>query len=206
MRHAELMPSSCRARVRARTTVRRWLIAYGAVAITLGCLIAPLRIAEAARKSELASLTRELELDAEYTSSVAAMRTDMERLLRSISIQEEMGWPVRVTDVLAVVAGSMPDTVALTSLTMTPQTVRSRGADGKEAQSRRIVVELIGVSATDVDVANLIAQLESRALFDSVTIDHARSRKIGGVEAREFGVTCTIEAASRMMVAGAQSP
>lgn len=203
MRHIDLMPASCRARVRARTSGRRWLSAYGAVAAVLAVSITLLRVGEATKSSELGRLTHELDLDAEYTTSVRAMRDDMERLLRSIRLQEELAWPVRVTDVLSVVAGSMPDTVALTNLTMTPQTARVKGPDGKDRQERRLVVELIGISATDVDVANLIAQLESHALFDDVTIDHARSRTVGSLEAREFGVTCTIETASRTLIAEA---
>jgi len=118
-------------------------------------------------------------------------------------VEEQLGSRVGALDVLSELGDKMPANMTLTSLTF--ETVEQRLAVDMARSSRasvamlkrdkpvkRIRLTLTGLSTSDVEIANFIAQLSVSPLFEDVTMGYVKPVKFRDRMVREFQSACYI--------------
>lgn len=121
-------------------------------------------------------------------------------------IENELGSRVGALDVLAELQSLMPESIALSSLTLETMNVAlaepkgrtnrskrpTRAKDAEADSVNRLRAVITGVSPTDVDVANFIGQLSASPMFEDVNMGYAKTVDFRGRKAREFQASCYI--------------
>jgi len=196
----DLMPSRCRESLGRRARVRRWITAYVCFASVVGAV-------------QWVQHSRRVSLELEHARLTGAVQQawdrnlEVQRLLREIQEAEDaitrynrLAWPVRVSDVIDAFGATMPTSVSLTTLAITPREERRAPAPRRagestpaEAPKTFMVIEAEGVSPDDAGLAHLVSGLEASPLFSKVSLDYARSGAVDGVEARVFRLTAEID-------------
>lgn len=194
----DLMPGSCKVRVRSRRTARRWWGAYALVVGAVALATVGLRVRSITDRRVRDALLQEVALDQDYDRQLEELRIRSGAVRDTIVRHEQLAWPVPLPDVIGALSEVVPEAVALTSITVTPKLEPERvGKPSGPPPALALTLEATGVAPTDLDVATLIAGLEDRGLFARVAMDHARETTVRGGRAREFGLTCEIDLASR---------
>jgi len=123
-------------------------------------------------------------------------------------IEEELGRRAGTLEVLIELERIMPESMALTSLTMetveikTPvrspggvrrsgRAVARRGVPA-ETSTKRVRLVITGIAPTDVDVANFIGQLSASSVFEDVNMGYARTVAVRSRQARQFQASCYV--------------
>jgi len=158
----------------------------------------------------LAERVRENALRNEEAQNLLKEIGDLEA---SITRYNRLAWPVRVTDVVDKIASLVPPSATLTALALIPreeqQPKHSKKSSNKEsAQSlgqSYLVVELEGVTASDIQIAEIVSGLEASQLFSNVVLDFARAQQIGAQEGRAFRVTARVDLNRRYLFVDATS-
>ncbi len=195
----DLMPAACRARLRSRNASRRVALLFGGTGAIAVALSLTLHLFAAARRVELSRLQREAKIHADIAHRLETVRKESEAQLATLRRYAKAATPVSMSDVMSVIGGLMPEQVSLTSLSITPRLERT--ARGGARNAGALNVELTGVAPTDLEIATLVAGMESNELFQRVTIEHARAQTLGDREGRVFGVTAEVDLSSRRIVA-----
>jgi len=121
-------------------------------------------------------------------------------------IEEHLGRRVGTLDVLGELQRVMPESLALTHMTMetvemrlelTPAKRRNasnmpvtRSGPAKDKMVKRVRLVLTGMAPTDVDVANFIGQLAGSKLFENVSMGYAKNVTFRNRTARKFQAQC----------------
>jgi hypothetical protein len=161
------------------------------------------------RRAEVDALRARVQEKWERNEEAQGLVEEIEAISATIMRYNRLAWPVRVSRVIDTIAGEMPGSATLTTLTFTPRedTVRPpSGARGKDAEprvERYLLVELEGVAPGDGAVARVVSGIERHPLFERVVLDFARSVEIDGVEARSFRATCRVDLDERYRFADA---
>lgn len=142
--------------------------------------------------------------------SQLALRDELNQQLAEVMIkgriEEQLGRCVGTLDVMGELQRVMPESLALTHMTMETVEVPlelaldkrrnssnkavSRSGAGKKATVKRVRLVLTGMAPTDVDVANFIGQLAGSRLFEDVSMDYAKNVTFRNREARKFQANC----------------
>ncbi len=199
-----LLPAPIRAKISARRSLARWIILYAASGVILVLITLGLRVQQASFRSNTARLEREATLDAEASSRLIAIQADIQQLSRTVSFNAKLALPVLTSDLLAVIAESLPTTIALNSLALTPS-FASAPPNPAEAplppSPVTLILELSGFARSDLDIASLVANLDQHPLFDRATLEYSRPRDLSGLTVREFALTLEVNLASRSPLA-----
>lgn len=203
----DLMPQVCRETLGRRAWVRRWVLAFSAVIVVLVGSWMWVESGGSGRRARLSDLTRERDLRLSQNERAQELAAEIGELEAAIKRYNRLAWPVRISRVMDTFGAFVPDSVTLTSLSLTPREVEDSYRDdaGKRQKRKRsiLVVEAEGVGPNDHVIAVLVSRLESHALFSSVALDYARSEVVGETEARSFRVTGVIDLEKRYQYADA---
>lgn len=122
-------------------------------------------------------------------------------------IENDLGSRVNTLDVLAELENVIPPTIALLNLDLETTEVRIpvdtthkqaaarlalAGPVKKDRVVKRVELTIIGLSPTDIDVANFIGQLSASPLFEEVNMGYTRNEEFNGRHARKFQASCYI--------------
>jgi len=200
-RLVDLTPPSCRRRLRRRRAVRQWITGYAAVGLALATSILTLGLVRQSVEARVEQLERQVELDETQQRHASLLRRKIKAHEARIARHDRLAWPVDIATLIAAIGEVTPERVALTSLAVQPKQDRStrtaRGRTAPHANSGMLVIEVRGMAREDMDIAEFVAGLEGQRLFDSVTVDYARSGERAELPVREFGLTCTVDLAPR---------
>jgi len=199
----DLIPASCRAALGRRARVRGWICAYSGAVLVLGAAFMVVRAGEPRLAVEKSRLEAEVQQKWLQNAEVQRLVGSINELSGHIARYDRLAWPVRISDVIAALGEQIPDSLTLTSLTLTPRheggrVVRSKpkpGAKATEEPAARSVlaVEIEGIAPDDFALALFVSGIEAHPLFKSVALDYARSRVVDGRESRGFRVTSEID-------------
>ena len=204
-----LLPAPTREKISSKRAVTRWVVLYACAGAVLLIITIGLRVHQASLRSATARLEREASLDAEASAKLDAIRADIERLSRSITFNARLALPVLSSDILAVIAESLPNSITLTSVAMTPSFASAPPVPGETPlppSPVSLALELSGVARSDLDIASLVASLDAHPLFDRATLDHARPRDLSGLTVREFSLSLEINLAARSPLTASAAP
>ncbi len=131
-------------------------------------------------------------------------------LVRRVQIQRELSPPIDLSEVIAVITGILPESVALDSLAVTQQpppiqqpqvsTPSSKTKTKSKSKTKPapaptsdqpwhyLNVELRGVAPSGSDMANIVGSLEEHPLFDQVRPGDSRSVERNGFKVSEFAI------------------
>ncbi len=137
------------------------------------------------------------------TVEVQRLTAQREDLQYQLQIQQRLTRPITHSTLLAVMTDLLPDSLAITELTLVAQTPVSqpRHQKGQGAKTSRkasppkpqlMHVQIEGVSPSDVDVANLVGGLSEHPIFSNVKMRYSRAVKLQHVQARQFRVEMDI--------------
>ena len=124
-------------------------------------------------------------------SAVAKLRSKRKALLRQVRIQKGIAQPISHTQIIAVLGKFLPESVALTNVTMNttrpPPKKHGTEESSKHANGRRsnkepvkqaqdqILIALTAVVPDNLTVANLIGILSDHPLFHGVRMRYSRT-------------------------------
>lgn len=196
----DLMPETCRKRLGQRRLIRQWITVYAATITLLIVGASLVRVMERARLAEVRVLRDKVQLDAGQATEAEKLRKSIERIQADIDRHARLSWPVRISDIVAAIGEMTPESVSLTSFSVTPRSDRGRSRAGVDA-SKRLVIEIKGLAPDDLHMSNFVAGLETHPLFNKVAVDFSKKTSLRGFDAREFGLTCEIDASARYVFA-----
>lgn len=208
----DLMPASCRERFARRNRMRAWLAAYVLSAVAITVVTIGLKASCRPGADQIQLLDARAAISAQQSKEAARLRGEIRRIRSLVERHERIAWPVHISDVIAVVGQVAPPSVSIASLGVTPRQAsgaqqQQRAAAAKDKGDSKpgsvLLVEIRGVAPNDAEIAQFVAGLESHPLFENVSLDYARRDDSGGVELREFGITCRVDAIKRYRFADA---
>jgi len=207
MNKIDFLPERIKARrARIRRLIRQgWLLGLCAAALTALAFV---------RQTGVAQARTELQLLNERTANVRlqlSKRSNLEKQLAQLMIKkrisERLGSRIDTLEVLAELERLLPESMALTTLTLEPVQVQVPVKDARnrtsmaqpaeavpvrEREVNRVRLVLTGLAPTDVDVANFIGQFAACPLFEDVNMGYARTIVYRGRSAREFQASCYV--------------
>ncbi|MEM9753501.1 MAG: PilN domain-containing protein [Planctomycetota bacterium] len=220
MNDINFLPQSYRDRLRRRVRQVREGVAIVAAVIALGAWWAYdanelIQLRDASRFAE-DRLTSALSTE----QRVKQLEARRAKLIDQRRLQREVRVPIRHHQVIRMLGGLMPPSVALTRLSLEndrpepkpyrPPSAREESANEPSFGSRpsesalsdepdRVLVELEGLAPDDIAVAELISELNAHPLFDGVKLHTSKFLETRGVAARSFRITGEIDLARRIV-------
>lgn len=195
----DLLPDQIRARSQSRVMTGRYVVAVVAVValIVIGATHSRVRLGHVRRQLDEAQQRAQLVIAGE--TQVSALRTQLRQRQQFIQRYEHIAMPLEMSRVLATLVNELPVNVTLDHLDLvvgtrrSAQSARSRSSGNENGPLPRVLSgELRGFAATDADIAEIVTRLESRALFEHVSLDFSRTRSVRERIAREFRVSFRI--------------
>ncbi len=206
MKEIDFLPE----RIKEQRKRRRRLICQGYLMVLcvagLGVMVYAFGLQGDKARDELGMLrSRSRAMDSQL-----ALRDELNQQLAEMMIkgriEEQLGRRVGTLDVLGELQRVMPESLALTHMTMetievtlelTPAERRNasnkpvaRSGAAKSKTVKRVRLVLTGMAPTDVDVANFIGQLAGSRLFEDVSMDYAKNVTFRNRSARKFQANC----------------
>ena len=196
----DLLPDQIRARGRAGVVAGWYVGAIMAVVVVLAVNATHARFRLSHARAQLYQAEQRASVVIAGETQASALRDQLRETGRFIERYERTALPLDMSQVLATVVNDLPVNVTLDRIDLvagvrrTGRSARSRG-EGDEAGPRPRVLtgELRGFAATDADIAEIVARMESRALYEHVSLDFSRTRAVRGRGAREFRISFLID-------------
>ncbi len=178
-----------------------WMTLAVLAGLALWCGLAGrnVRNAEAAA-SALDAQLRQTQTEQQQLDVQMALKKE---LMQKEQIIARLGFPVEMSRLLQTLDSAMPREMSLLEIScVTEETAPPAASSALAAQARpesqrilerRMKVRLTGVAPTDVDLANLMASLQTEFPFlEQIALVRAGGRSEGGHLMREFEVTFSI--------------
>lgn len=155
------------------------------------------------------SLTRQVAQKRAETSDIESQMTQIQNLNRrhaelrqKLRLQNELSLSIEFSQVIAIISELMPESLTVMEMSMSAPRPTPRVKpkdDGKSSKKKKdetpskpapqyMQLVFIGVSPTDLDVANFVDRLTTHPLFSTVKVPYSRSTRIGTVVGRKFRV------------------
>ncbi len=196
----DLLPESIRARSQAAVVAGRYIAALliASMLVLVPATHSRLQLESARDRMRASEAQADLVLTAEAKAS--QLRDELRETRVFIDRYEHLEMPIPMSRLIATITNELPPSATLDRIDLnaagrnTKRAVRRRGlSDGAESPQRILIGELSGFAASDREVADLVARLESLGLCRQVRLDFTRTRNIRGRSAREFRVSFRID-------------
>lgn len=201
-------------RTRQNLAHRRWLLILLAAITLVG-----LGIKRHQQSSELATRANELEAKVTVTqqklSEMEKLREERKNLLYQKDIQQQLYQPVTATQAVAALGQLMPDSTALTHVSVLahrpppkpledPEDKKKRSSKSREKPNPEDVkdylsIEVHGLAPDDVTVADLVNTMSDHPLFENVAMHFSRVDEQGDLIARRFRIGVEVPLDRRYM-------
>ncbi len=205
MNKVDFLPETIRIKRERRSRIIRegylLLVLMGCVALLGTVRHGWIRQAEA-QLSQVETRAGNIQLQLEHRASLERMEAD---LMVRRRIMEDLGSRANALDVMSELETVIPRTIVLKNIRLETMPVKvplieanqNTGAQifgSNKAKrftiERRLRLTVTGLSPTDVDVANFIAQLSASPFFEDVNMGYARNVEYRRRRAREFQASC----------------
>jgi type IV pilus assembly PilN-like protein len=193
----DLMPNSALQRLGRARRIQRWILLYFTTIAVLAGTAALQQMKRGSLETEVFHTRAQTQSITEHRLQASRIRTELSQLLWTQFRHDDLMWPVRMHDVLRVIASLVPESISLTSVTIASQNGRRFGVGtpgliGRNESDSALTLELIGLASHDIALANFLQGLEGHPLFASVVVDFSRETANRKLLGREFGITCRI--------------
>ncbi|MEE9212495.1 MAG: PilN domain-containing protein [Phycisphaeraceae bacterium] len=124
-------------------------------------------------------------------------------LTHQLRIQRELALPLRHSQIVATLGQQMPESIALTDLRIDSHLPATRGkyARALAASPNSVVpaeykpvleLEMTGLAASDLDIANFVGALSDHPLFSDVKMHFSRTIRAGDLIGRQFRLSMQV--------------
>ncbi len=212
-RPIDLLPDTIRARSQAGVVAGRYVVAVliGVVLLGLTATHSRLMLDLARQRLRVAEEQADIVLSAE--AKAAYLRRTLRDSRYFIERYELIALPIDLSRVVATIINVLPASATLDRIDIyagvrrNTRSSRSTGDNDADGPIPRVLTgELSGFAATDQDVAQLVADLESLGVFEQVSLDFSRTRSVRGHNAREFRISLRSSLSVRYEVADIEQP
>ncbi|MBL4702178.1 MAG: PilN domain-containing protein [Phycisphaeraceae bacterium] len=134
---------------------------------------------------------------------VAKLSQQPRELKLKLAVNQGLVMPLNPSALLAVIAEILPPQMALTEIQFSADapkldlsSLKKKSSAKKVKKSKKkaairyvpkvMKIQMLGLSPTDVDVANLVGALSASTVFQNVKMNYSKTAKIANVTAREF--------------------
>lgn len=213
-RPIDLLPDAIRARSQAGVVAGRYVAATLIAVVLLGLTATHSRL--------LLDLARQrLKIAEDQADIVLAAEAKARRLQQRLEQQgdfirryELIAYPLEASRIIAAVVNELPESATLDRLDLHAGPLRQgrsargrrRGEPEASLDDRKLVGEVSGFAATDLQVAEIVARLDAIGLFEQVNLDFSRTRTVRGRAAREFRISFRADLEARYEVVEPASP
>ena len=201
MKEIDFLPD----RIKSQRARRRRLMLQGYLLAACGVALAGLgyvlQTRVQAAQAELAMLqSRGSEMNQQLQMR-GQLADQLSELMIKQRIEEQLGRRASTLDVLGELQRVMPESMALTNLSMETVEVRlpakpakpgGKGAEASDRLVKRVRLVITGIAPSDVDVANFIGQLAASGTFEDVNMGYTRSVNYQAHAARKFQASCYV--------------
>jgi len=150
-------------------------------------------------------------LEAEERAS--GLRGTLKAGSEAIEEYRQLAHPLNVSEVIATVVNRLPEGATLDRIDLDAgarrimRSARSKGpVDLDEVPRRMLTAEIAGFALSDLQVAELVAELEAIEPLRNVSLDFSRTRAVRGRAAREFRLSFRIDLDADYEIAGSNGP
>lgn len=151
-------------------------------------------------RNQTASKNDELDAAKLRSKEVVRLQSQQSKLKLQLAVHQGLSMPLNLSSILAVISDVLPLKLALTEISMSAEnpkldlpTYRKSKKSKKSRNKKTAVVrhkvmkiQLVGLSPSDVDVANLVGALAASPIFQNVKMRYAKGTKLNNATAREF--------------------
>jgi len=196
----DLLPDQIRARGQAGVVAGWYVGAIMAVVVLLAVSATHARFRLSHARGQLYEAEQRASPVIAGETHARALWVQLRERRQFIERYERTALPLEMSQVLATVVNDLPVNVTLDRIDLvagvrhTGRSARSRGADDEAGPRPRVLTgEIRGFAATDADIAEIVARMESRALYEHVSLDFSRTRVVRERGAREFRISFLID-------------
>jgi hypothetical protein len=197
----DLMPASIRARGQAGLRIGQFT-AFAVISMTATIAVAThSKIALSTAQERLFDASSKAEQVFATEAREAELRHELDAIQGFTRLYERLAFPLSVSDVLATVVNSLPESVTLDQIDLDAgsrvigRTPRSRGVEKNstdDTSPRMLTAEVSGFAENDQQIAELVNRLEAMQPFEGVSLDFSRGRRVNDRDAREFRLSFRI--------------
>lgn len=195
----DLLPSSIRLRNQSGVRAGRYLAVLVA-AVALVVVLAThsrFQFSHAQKVLQWTEIEADQVLEAEERAS--GLRETLQAGNKTIEHYRQLAHPLNVSAVIATLVNQLPPGATLDRIDLDAgarriiRSARSKGpVDLDEVPRRMLTAEIAGFALSDLQVAQLVATLESTEPLRDVSLDFSRTRAVRGLAAREFRLSFRI--------------
>jgi Tfp pilus assembly protein PilN len=136
------------------------------------------------------------------SAEVAKLKVQQQNLKLQLAVHDGLAMPLNMSSILASIAHLLPERMALTEITCSADSpkldlseLKKTSATTKKSSKKKVVIkpvervmqiQVMGLSPSDVDVANLVGALSASPIFQNVKMRYSKGASIEKVMAREF--------------------
>ena len=134
---------------------------------------------------------------------VAKLTQQQQALKLKLAVNDGLTMPLNPSALLAVISEMLPTQMALTEITFSADAPKldlsslkkDRSAKKVKKSKKKVAhkhvpkvmkIQMMGLSPSDVDVANLVGALSASPVFQNVKMNYSKTKKIANATAREF--------------------
>ena len=145
----------------------------------------------------------ELEAAKLRSLEVAKLAQQQQAYKLILAVNDGLSMPLNPSDMLAVISQMLPQQMALTEIRfsadppkldlsalkqncMTPTSKTSKKKSKVKYVPKVMKIQMMGLSPSDVDVANLVGSLSASPIFQNVNMRYSKTTQINKATAREF--------------------
>ncbi len=196
----DLLPDSIRLCNQAGMRMGRWLMLMIGTSLLVVALVTHSRIQLQSSHEALVVA----ESQANQALAVEQRAQDLRSILQAgrdeIEHYQTLAFPLEISTVLSTLINRLPESVSLDRIDFDAgsrcrtRSIRSKGeVDSDETIPRVLTGEIAGFAASDLQIAELVAALESTPPFRDVSMDFSRTRAVRSKLAREFRLSFHID-------------
>ncbi len=153
-------------------------------------------------RSQVERKSEELAAAELRSTEVSKLKAQQQQLKLQLAVHDGLAMPLNMSSILASISQVLPPRMALTEITCSSDAPKLDLSDLKKSatskkksskkqkivkvQERVMQIQVMGLSPSDVDVANLVGALSANPIFQNVKMRYAKSAAIDKVMAREF--------------------
>lgn len=155
------------------------------------------------RQAEAKALEADAAVAQNLKSEIAQLQKRHGALSHELTMHRELVLPLRHSQMIAALGQSMPPSIALSSMNVETQLPPPISLDKKSAEKNKnagalplkkpmLNVQMTGLAADDLEVANFVGALSDHPLFHDVKMHSSKPTTVGTLIGREFSISMQV--------------
>lgn len=193
----DLLPEFVRIKCQAGVRTGQYIAAVVAAVILIVIATTHMRFELDRSRERLARAEDQANIVIQLEQRAGELTQSLDEAGEMIELQNALRFPFEVSRLISTMINQLPESVTIERLEIDANPRRNLRSqvqkDGDEPPARVSFGELNGFAVSDDHIAEMVAQMESSRIYQTVTWDFTRSRVVREHPAREFRVSFQID-------------